>query len=147
MSKRKRRGGPVRSVSTPIRMRRCAEGHRTSRLVDSRGEQFDWCSTCEVIVEPKGKTMKQWLAVGAVVGMLVCGGSAEASVRDSLKNVWSYVKSPVNCAGNLVHDVGADLVKFTWCLVGNINRNPVSLAPAVETEETHTVTVTPHEHE
>ena len=67
-----------------------------------------------------------------VLGVLFVGQvRAEASVGDALKNGWTYLFSPVNCVANWGVDVWQATLKAGYCVLGNANRNPVTLDPVV----------------
>ena len=78
--------------------------------------------------------MKRILFVGSLVILLLgLDGHAEANTGLTFRNLWGYLFSPVNCVGNFVHDVAASTVKTIWCVIGNVNRNPVTLTPLITT--------------
>ena len=75
----------------------------------------------------------------AVLGGLLClwitswSTHCEASVGDAVKNMWTYATSPVPCLLNLGTRLVGDVVDFTQCFIGNMNRNPATLHPMVTT--------------
>jgi hypothetical protein len=66
-----------------------------------------------------------------VLGLVWClTGTAEAG---TIKNLFKYATSPVNCLWNYGQNVLEDTVVFVHCVWGNVNRNPATLqGPVVE---------------
>ena len=61
------------------------------------------------------------------LSLLLCG-TAEAGIGDWLKNSWSYVTTPVSCVVELGKDLLVVGTKFVVCVLGNVNRNPLTLS-------------------
>lgn len=58
---------------------------------------------------------------------------AEANTGLTVRNVLSYAFQPVNCVGNLLHEVTGSLINTVYCVIGNVNRNPITLDPIIVT--------------
>ena len=76
--------------------------------------------------------MRKLLVVLLVIGWIGWWNTpVYAGVGDWTKNAVSYLWAPVPCLGNLIKNVVQDVVSFTGCVIGNVNRVPTTLAPVL----------------
>lgn len=83
------------------------------------------------------------IVMGLLLAVGLCAGTAEASIGDKIKNVWYYLFQPVNCVGNFAHQTATAFFEGIYCVIGNLNRNPVNHDPLIETSTSVDIVETP----